>query len=86
VRAGHYTAASLWHENAEFTTAVSNGARDVFDDLGVDVIAEASANFDAARQKAELETVEARHPSALLTLPVDPVGTEAAYKRPRGRG
>jgi ribose transport system substrate-binding protein len=86
VRAGHYTAAFLWHENAQWTTAVSNGARDVFDDLGVDVIAEASANFDAARQKAELETVEARHPSALLTLPVDPVVTASAYKAAARQG
>jgi ribose transport system substrate-binding protein len=86
VRAGHYTAAFLWHENAQFTTAVSNGARDVFNDLGVNVIAEASADFDAARQKAELETVEARHPSALLTLPVDPVVTASAYKAAARQG
>jgi ribose transport system substrate-binding protein len=86
VRAGHYTAAFLWHENAQWTTAVSNGARDVFHELGVDVIAEANANFDAARQKAELETVEAQHPSALLTLPVDPVVTASAYKAAARQG
>lgn len=86
VRAGNYTAAFLWHENADFTSAVSAGARDVFDRLGVDLIAEASANFDAARQKDQLETVEAKNPSVLLTLPVDPIVTAPAYKQAAREG
>jgi len=43
-------------------------------------VAETSANFDAAKQKADIETVQARRPSVLLTLPVDPVVTASAYK------
>jgi ribose transport system substrate-binding protein len=80
VRAGHYTAALLWHENADFVTAVTAGARDVFKQLGIEVVARASANFDAAKQKADIETVAAKKPSVLLTLPVDPVLTASAYK------
>ena len=80
VRAGHYTAAFVWHQNSEFVTAVSAGARDEFKLLGIEVTAQASANFDAAKQKAELEAVTAKKPSVLLTLPVDPVVTASAYK------
>ena len=59
VRAGHHTAALVWHENADFTTAVTAGARDEFERLGIEVVAETSANFDAAKQKADIETVDA---------------------------
>jgi ABC-type sugar transport system substrate-binding protein len=80
VRAGHHTAALVWHEPSDFTTAVTAGAREVFEQLGIDVVAETSANFDAAKQKADVETVAAKQPSVLLTLPVDPVVTASAYK------
>jgi ribose transport system substrate-binding protein len=80
VRAGHHTAALLWHQNADFTTAVTAGVRDEFERLGIEVIAETSANYDVAKQKTDLETVAARKPSVLLTLPVDPVATASAYK------
>src|SRR4051794_12220282 len=54
VRAGHHTAAFVWHEDSEFTTAVTAGVRDVFRTLGIKVIAETSANFDPAKQKADI--------------------------------
>jgi ribose transport system substrate-binding protein len=80
VRAGHHTAALVWHENSDFVTAVTSGARDEFKRLGIKVIAQTSANFDAGRQKADIETVAAKKPSVLLSLPVDPVVTASAYK------
>jgi ribose transport system substrate-binding protein len=79
VRAGDHTAALVWHENADFTAAVTAGVRDEFDRLGIEIVAETSANFDAAKQKADIETVQAKRPSVLLTLPVDPVVTASAY-------
>jgi ribose transport system substrate-binding protein len=80
VQDGGYTAALVWHLNDDFTKAVTAGVRDEFDRLGIDVIAETNANFDAAKQKADIETVEAKKPSVMLTLPVDPVLTASAYK------
>jgi ribose transport system substrate-binding protein len=80
VRAGHYTAALVWHQSSDFTTAVGAGTRDELDRLGIKVIAETNANFDAAKQKADIETVGAKKPSVLLTLPVDVVVTASAYK------
>jgi ribose transport system substrate-binding protein len=80
VRAGHYTAALAWHENADFVTAVTAGARDEFRQLGIEVVAQTNANFDAAKQKADVETVAAKKPSVLLTLPIDPVVTASAYE------
>jgi ribose transport system substrate-binding protein len=50
------------------------------------VVAQTSANFDAAKQKADVETVEAKKPSVLLTLPVDPVVTASAFKAAAKQG
>jgi ribose transport system substrate-binding protein len=86
VRAGHYTAALVWHEESDFTSAVDAGVRDVFHALGIRIVARTSASFDAAKQKADLETVQAKRPSVLLTLPVDPVVTASAYKSAARRG
>jgi len=86
LRAGHHTAAFVWHENADFTTAVTAGASDEFARLGIEVIAQTNANFDAAKQEADVETVAAQRPSVLLTLPVDPVVTASAFKAVADQG
>jgi ribose transport system substrate-binding protein len=86
VRAGHFTAALAWHQDSDFTTAVTAGGRDEFKELGIQVIAETSANFDAAKQKSDVETIEVRKPSVLLTLPVDRVVTAPAYRAAARQG
>ena len=86
VRAGRHTAALVWHEGSDFTGAVDAGVRDEFSVLGIRVVAETSANFDAAKQKADVETVQAKQPSVLLTLPVDPVVTASAYQAAARQG
>jgi ribose transport system substrate-binding protein len=86
VRAGRYTAALVWHEDADFTEAVTEGVRDVFRRLGIRIVARTSAGFDPAKQKADIETVEAKRPSVMLTLPVDPVITSSAYQDAARRG
>jgi ribose transport system substrate-binding protein len=86
VRGGRYTAALVWHEDSDFTSAVDAGVRDEFSVLGIKVVAETSANFDAAKQKSDVETVQAKRPSVLLTLPVNPVVTASAYKAAARQG
>jgi ribose transport system substrate-binding protein len=86
VRAGHYSAALVWHEDADFTEAVTAGVRDEFRRLGIGVVAQTSAGFDPAKQRADIETVAAKQPDVMLTLPVDPVITSAAYKQVAGQG
>jgi ribose transport system substrate-binding protein len=81
LRAGHYSAALVWHEDSDFTQAVTAGVRQEFRPLGIEIVAETSANFDPAKQKADIETVAARKPDVMLTLPIDPVLTASAYKQ-----
>ena len=86
LRAAHYSAALVWHEDSDFTTAVTAGVRDVFRPLGIRVVAETSAGFDPAKQKADIETVAAKRPAVMLTLPVDPVITASAYRQAARQG
>lgn len=80
VKSGNHTAALVWHQSSDFVTAVTRGAQDEFKVLGIKVVATTNANFDAGKQKSDIETVEAKKPDAMLTLPVDPVATASAYK------
>ncbi len=80
VKGGKHTAALVWHQSSDFVNAVSRGAKDQFAELGIDVVAETQANFDAAKQKSDIETVMAKRPDALLSLPVDPTATASAYR------
>jgi ribose transport system substrate-binding protein len=80
VKQGDYTAALTWHQSSDFTTAVTAGAKDEFAKLGIDIVATTNANFDPGKQKNDIETVLAKKPSVMLTLPVDPVTTAAAYR------
>jgi ribose transport system substrate-binding protein len=86
LRARDHTAALVWHEESEFTDAVTAGVLDEFRPLGIRVVAQTSAGFDPARQKADIETVAAKKPAVMLTLPVDPVLTASAYRQVAEQG
>ena len=86
VRAGRYDAALVWHDDSDFTAAVTAGVRDAFRPLAIRVVAQTSAGFDPATQKADIETVTARRPDVMLTLPVDPVITASAYQQAARQG
>ncbi len=80
LKEGKYTAALLWHTSSDFVNAVTAGAKDEFARLGVDVVAQTDAGFDAAKQKSDVETILAKKPSAILALPLDPVTSAEAFK------
>lgn len=86
IRAGHHDAALVWHDDSDFTAAVTAGVRDEFRPLGVRVVAQTSAGFDPAKQKSDIETAMARRPDVMLTLPVDPVITASAYRQAARQG
>jgi len=79
LRAGHYTAALLWHQSSAFVTAVQSGAEAEFQRLGIGVTATAQANMDAGTQANQVRTALVRKPSAIISLPVDPVSAAQAF-------
>lgn len=86
VKAGNHTAALVWHELYDWSNAVARGAKDEFARLGIEVIAETDAGFDPARQKADVETVMARKPSIIVSLPIDPPTARTVYGIARDAG
>jgi ribose transport system substrate-binding protein len=79
VRAGGHTAAFAWHELYDWSAAVAQGAKDEFERLGIEVVAETTAGFDSARQQANVETTMALSPSILISLPIDPAAGASTY-------
>jgi len=80
VRDGGHTAALLWHTAGAFTDAVSQGARDAFEELGIEVIAETNASFDAAQQANDVETVLAQDPDIIISLAIGPDSGAEAFR------
>lgn len=80
IRAGGYTAALLWHDQSDFVNAVTAGATDELARAGIEVVATTSAGFDAAKQRSDIETALAKNPSIILSLPLDPVTSAAAFQ------
>ena len=80
IREGHYTAGLAWHTPSDYTAAVDRGAKDEFERLGIEVVAESDAGFDAAKQKNDVETMMAKKPTIILSLPVDPDTAAEVYR------
>ncbi len=77
------TAALLWHDQSDFVNAVTAGATDEFARLGIEVVITTSAAFDAAKQRSDIETALVRSPDIILSLPLDPVTSAAAFQEAR---
>ncbi|MGU9958021.1 MAG: substrate-binding domain-containing protein [Arenicellales bacterium WSBS_2016_MAG_OTU3] len=86
VKAGGHTAALLWHDQSDFVNAVTAGATDEFARFGIEIVATTSAGFDAAKQRSDIETALVKKPSIILSLPLDPVTSAAAFEDAKADG
>jgi ribose transport system substrate-binding protein len=80
LKAGGYSAALLWAGAGEWYNALGAGATDVFEELGIEVVATADAQFDPAKQANDVESAMALDPDIILTLIVDPVSGAEAFR------
>ena len=80
IQEGGYTAALLWHISGAFTNAVSQGARDAFAEMGIEVVVETEAGFDAVQQANDVETAMALNPDIILSLTIDPVSAAEGFR------
>lgn len=86
LRGKGHTAALLWHDQSDFVNAVTAGATDEFDRLGIEIVVTTSAGFDSAKQRSDIETAMTRDPSIILSLPLDPVTSAAAFQEAKANG
>lgn len=81
VKAMGATAAIVMHYGGnDWATAQIAGLKARFAELGIDVVATTDANFDPGQQVSDIETVMAKNPDIIVSIPTDPVATAAAYK------
>jgi ribose transport system substrate-binding protein len=87
IKAGKYKAAICFHYSGDdWSAAQEKGLRDQFGRMGIEVVAVTSANFNAAQQKADIETVLALNPDAIVSIPVDVVSAESVFKDAARKG
>ncbi|WP_332629696.1 substrate-binding domain-containing protein [Halalkalibacter flavus] len=82
IREGGYTAAIVMHySGTDYMNAAVGAMRETFERMGIKVIAETDAQFSAETQVNDIETVLARQPDIMISVPVDAVSTAGAYKQ-----
>ncbi|HXE24439.1 MAG TPA: substrate-binding domain-containing protein [Roseiarcus sp.] len=87
VKGMHATAAIVLHYGGnDWSRAQVDGLKAEFAALGIDVIAVTDAGFKPETQVANIETVMAKKPSIIVSIPVDPVSEAGAYKKAADAG
>ena len=81
VKAMNATAAIVFHTKAsDWSTAQETGLKTEFARLGIKVTDVTDAGFKADQQITDIETVMAKKPSIMVSIPVDAAATADAYK------
>jgi ribose transport system substrate-binding protein len=80
VKDKHATAALVFHYGGnDWSNAQLAALKAQFAAEGVDVVAVTDAGFKPEKQVADIETVMAKKPDIIVSIPVDAVATAAAY-------
>ncbi|WP_304606256.1 substrate-binding domain-containing protein [Actinotalea lenta] len=75
------TAAIVMHYGGnDWANAQIAGLTQRFGELGIDIVATTDADFDPGQQVSDIETVMAKKPDIIVSIPTDPVATAAAYQ------
>ncbi|MDQ9093210.1 substrate-binding domain-containing protein [Pseudoalteromonas haloplanktis] len=80
------TAVMVWHGSSPWVGAVTHGAKTEFTKLGIKVLAVTDAQFDPAKQVADLENINALNPDIILSLSVDGTSTKVSYQKAIAKG
>ncbi len=81
IKEGSYKAAILMHTSSDWTSAVIAGAQEMFNALGIQVVAVTDAGMDSNKQRTDIETSLALKPDIIVTLIVDPVSGAVALRQ-----
>ena len=75
------TAAIVMHYGGnDWSQAQINGLETQFEKMGIEVIAVTDAGFKPEKQVSDIETIMARSPDIIVSIPTDPVATAPAYR------
>lgn len=83
----NYKAAIVMHYTGnDFSAAIINGLKDTFQRMGIEVIAVSNAQFKSEKQILDIETIIAKKPDVIVSLPIDPVATAPIFKKAADAG
>lgn len=81
------TAAIVLHYGGnDWSNAQVDGLKAQFATMGIEVIAVTDAGFKPEKQVSDIETVLAKKPHIIVSIPTDPVATADAYKQAAAQG
>ena len=87
VKAKHATAALVFHYGGnDWSNAQEAALKATFAAEGIEVVATTDAGFKPEKQVSDIETVMAKKPDIIVSIPVDAVATAAAYKAAADKG
>ncbi|KSU82142.1 MULTISPECIES: substrate-binding domain-containing protein [Fictibacillus] len=87
IKKGNYKAAIVMHYTGnDYSTAQIRALKATFKRMGVKVIAVTDAQFKAEKQVSDIETVLAKKPDIIVSVPVDRVSTAGAFKKAADAG
>lgn len=87
IKAKRATAAIVLHyAGNDWSNAQVDGLKAQFAEMGIDVIATTDANFKPEKQVSDIETVLAKKPDIIVSIPTDPVATADAYRKAAEQG
>lgn len=82
VKEGNYKAAISFHYGGnDWSSSQLKGLTDRFKELGIEIVATTDANFSAEQQVSDIETIMAKKPDILVSIPTDATATADAFKR-----
>lgn len=82
VKEGNYKAAISFHYGGnDWSSSQLKGLTDRFHELGIEIVATTDANFSAEQQVSDIETIMAKKPDILVSIPTDATATADAFRR-----
>jgi ribose transport system substrate-binding protein len=82
IKAGNFTAAlAMGWLGDDWASEQLAGIKETFEKYGVKVVAETNANWDDAKQIADLDTIAVLKPSLLASIPLNGQTTAGAFKK-----
>lgn len=83
---GYKVAISLHYGGNDWATSQLEGLKATFEDLGMEVVAVTDANFSAEQQVSDIETVMAKNPDVIISIPTDATATADAFQKAADAG
>ncbi|HEB29449.1 MAG TPA: hypothetical protein ENI15_01045 [Spirochaetes bacterium] len=81
IRAGNYKVAVVWHTLAgDYIAAWRKGIIDACEYFGLEIVAETDAGYDPGKQASDVETVMLLKPDVIISVPIEPVTSAAAFR------